>query len=449
MVSLRQASNVLDVLESGISVVQNNVANMNTPGYVRQTLQLQADRFQPELGIPGGVSSLGTTDSRSDYAERNVRRQLEKQSRDDALVRHVSLLEPLFDISESAGIAGAVNRLFQSFSALTATPNDAAARRTALDRAAELTRAFNSTASSLAAGSREADAEIQSAVTELNAIGEGIRQINLQFQEDYRAQSDAGLNARLSTLLDRLAEIADTSVLRLEDGSVSVSLAGQSPFITGGKLYPASVDISGDSVKVLDSLGRDLTPQLSGGKLAGLIELRNELIPSWTANLDRLAVTLADNINTMLAQGVDLAGAVPTSNLFTYDAAAGAARTLAVEPLDPGGLALASAGSPGGNGNAVALAALGGARLVDDFTLTGFYGALAAQVGRTLSSSSESLETDSLQLTQAQAWRDDISRVDANEEAVLLLQYQRAYQATARLVTVLDEMTETLINILR
>jgi flagellar hook-associated protein 1 FlgK len=449
MVSLLNAGNTLEIFEQGMSVVQNNVANMNTPGYARQRLLLQADRFQPELGLPGGVSSPGISDSRSAYAERNIRRQIEQQSRNDARVRHLALIEPLFDISANSGISGAVDRLFQSFSALTAAPNDTAARQVALDRAADLARTFNRAGASLSAATREVETEIQTSVDQLNSIGEDLRLLNSEFRQDFRARSDAGLNSRLNTLLEKLATLADASVLRQDDGSVIVALAGQSQFVVGDHLYPVSADISGASARIVDSLGEDITARLNGGSLAGLLELRNQLLPAWSGNLDRLASELATRVNTTLAQGLDLNGQTPIRDLFSFDAAAGAAYTLAVVPLDPSELALAEAGSPGGNGNALALTAIGRERTIDGYTFNAFYGAIAAQAGRALATGREDLHNNDLLLSQAQTWRDEISRVNPDEEAIVLLQYQRAYQATAQLIAVLDELTETMINIIR
>jgi flagellar hook-associated protein 1 FlgK len=115
---------------------------------------------------------------------------------------------------------------------------------------------------------------------------------------------------------------------------------------------------------------------------------------------------------------------------------------------DPATLA-AALGSAGGNGNALELASLQNSRAIDDLTFTQFYGNLAAKAGRALSDARSESETSQLLLEQSRTLRDEASRVSLDEEAVNLIEFQRAYQAEAKLITVLDELTETTLNILR
>ena len=232
-VSLLNASNSLRLFERGMGVVQNNVSNAETPGYTRQRLELQADRFEPEVGLPGGVSLAGVCDSRDEYAERNVRRQLEGQGYSSEKSAQLAALEPVFDIHADSGIGGAINRLWQAFSALTVAPNDTSARQVALDRAKELAQSFGRTADSLAESQQETDRELSAGVKGLQEIGETLQGLNQQFRSDFRAQKDAGLNAQLHAVLEELSTVTNASVLRQDDGSVAVYLGGQTPFLWG------------------------------------------------------------------------------------------------------------------------------------------------------------------------------------------------------------------------
>ena len=93
-----------------------------------------------------------------------------------------------------------------------------------------------------------------------------------------------------------------------------------------------------------DHQGADVLEQVSSGRVAALGQLYNDRIPGYMADFDRLASGVADAVNGQLSAGLDRNGAAPTVDLFTYDAALGAARTLAVNPLATDDLAAASAG---------------------------------------------------------------------------------------------------------
>jgi flagellar hook-associated protein 1 len=448
-VSLLKASNSLRLFQRGMGVVQNNVSNAETPGYTRQRMELQADRFEPEVGLPGGVSLAGVSDSRDEYAERNVRRQLEEQGYSSEKSAQLAALEPVFDIQADSGIGGAMNRLWQAFSALTVAPNDTSARQVALDRAKELAQHFGRTADSLAEAQQETDRELNAGLQRLQEIGERLQGLNQQFRSDFRAQKDAGLNAQLHTALEDLAAVTDANVLRQDDGSVAVYLGGRIPFLLGEHLYPVHADISANEVKILDGQGAEITDHLQGGKIGALLEIRNQVVPGYQGDLDRLAAGVADTVNAVLAAGVDMNGQPPSQSLFTYDAASGAARTMGVSSLTPAELGLATIAAPGGNGNALALAGLDQTPAIDGFTLSTFYGNLAARAGRALQTAREETKTTDELVTQARSWRDEVSKVSLDEEAVMLIQYQRAFQASSRMVTTLNEMTEELMGLIR
>jgi flagellar hook-associated protein 1 FlgK len=158
---------------------------------------------------------------------------------------------------------------------------------------------------------------------------------------------------------------------------------------------------------------------------------------------------LADRVNEVLRNGVDQNGLPPVTDLFTYDPLVGAAATLRVTAIRPEELAGALPSAPGGNGNALILAALGTSREIDDSTFTQFYGLIAGRLGRDLANARKEERTQDVLLGQAKALRADESAVSLDEEAVHLIAFQRAYQATAQLVRVLDEITQTTIGLLR
>lgn len=448
IVSLQNAAGAMRVFERGMSVVQSNVTNASTPGYARQTQSLAAMTFDLDRGLPGGVMSAGTLSSRSDAAEMSVRRQITGFGGADERAQQLARLEPVFDIAAGSGLASSINEFFQRFSVLTVAPNDLSARDAALDQARDLSAAFLRTSGGISSARTAADGSIGAQAAKLNGLLAELRALNLQFRTDYRAQQDAGLDARLQTLLGQIAEIADFTALRAGDGSVSVFLGGQTAVLMGDRLNPISATASGKEMRLVDSEGNEVTHMVSGGRLAGLLDFRNNLLPGYQNEVDRLAGALADTVNNALANGIDMDGNAPTMPLFSYDPS-GAGRTLTVNPLAARELALALPGAQGGNGNALVLAALDQQPSIDGATFSQQYGKIAASVGRDLGSAQEGVTRQRSLVAQAREMRDETSRVNLDEEAVTLMAFQRSYQASARMVQTLDEMLETVMSLLR
>lgn len=439
----------MQVFERGMGVVQSNVTNASTPGYVRQRQGLEAMPSDLDRGLPGGVSSSGTLSSRSAYAELSIRRQMSAYGAAQERATQLGSLEPVFDISANSGLGGATNRFFQSLSSLTVSPNDPSARQTALDSASTLARTFQQTAAGVTSAMTAADNDIASRVQQLNSLLGRLQALNKEFMSDFRMQNDSGLDAQLHTVLEQLSEIADYTMLREPNGSVNIFLGGQSAVLLGDDVFPVTSGVEGTGTGVFDAQGNSITGKIGGGRLAALLDVRNTTLPGYLNEINRLAESVADTVNTTLAAGLDMNGLPPTTNLFAYDSTIGAAVSITVNNLAPEDLALASAGAPGGNGNAIALAALDKAKVVGGLTFAQFYGGVAAGLGRELASAREMGTVQKSLVFQAKDLRDQMSRVNLDEEALTLMEFQRSYQASAQLIKTIDEMLETAMSILR
>jgi flagellar hook-associated protein 1 FlgK len=449
-VSLRNAAGAMKVFERAAGVVQSNVANASTPGYAKQLQVLTAMPMDLDRGLPGGVASGGTLNLRDAYAESTVRQRLSASGFADERRAQLEQLEPLYDIGGDSGLGGAINRFFQSFAALTVAPNDLAARQTVIDRADSLARSFQSMASGLAQAARSAEQALEQRVAQFNRTLEEIAGINSIFRQDYRAQDDPGLQARLHNLLEDLSELADVTVLRREDGTVSAYLGGQTMLTSSDRFYPLSVDTSNPGrVDLLDSQGNGITGQLSGGRLQALVDVRNNVLPAEQAQIDRLAQTLADQVNGLLLAGVDLNGNPATQGLFAYNASLGVARTLSRTSMTAEELPAADPLAPGGNAVAVQVAELAQAKLIDGYSLVQFYAVRASAAGRLIAEGREAAGVAGQLVQQARQFREEIQRVSLDEEAVVLMQVQRAYEAAAQMIRVLDEMTQTVLGLVR
>ena len=214
------------------------------------------------------------------------------------------------------------------------------------------------------------------------------------------------------------------------------------------KRFPISADVSNPQAVITDSQGNDITSKLinNGGELGAELQTRNVTLPGYLSSLNTIAQTFADSVNTTLSQGLDANGNSPAVNLFQYNATQGAAYTMSVTNITTDQIAAASAGAPGGNGNAIAVANLANQPVLSGATITQAYGNLGAQVGRDISTAQQSQSAYQSLVDQAQQTRSNTTGVSLDAEAAELVQFQQAYQAAGQVVSVLNNMTQVVVN---
>ena len=283
-------------------------------------------------------------------------------------------------------------------------------------------------------------------------------------------ESNPGLSAQMESTLENLSSLANIQTMRGLGGTITVLLGGQTPLVIGTQVDALQVgsDVANavngpPNATILDSNGNDVTAQVTSGQLAGLLSVRNSVIPSLigggqqTGGLNVLAQSLADTVNNLLEQGSTTA--VPPfqagSALFSYNATlpAGIAASLEVTPgFQPNQLAATEPGPPTvSNGIALQLAGLDTdpAGQINGLSFSQYFGNLASTVGNAVATANTSAAAQSQALSQAKNLQQQFSGVSLDEEAVRLVQLQSSYQAASKVVTVVDELTKALINMVQ
>jgi flagellar hook-associated protein 1 len=198
-------------------------------------------------------------------------------------------------------------------------------------------------------------------------------------------------------------------------------------------------------VQHIFSQGNDITSTLSSGALGGLIEVRDQKIPGLLTSLDTLASGLSTAFNNANTTGFDLNGNIGGA-LFTPVVGAGSAANIGVAVTDPALIAASSDGSAGSNGNLANFTAIQNQTIIAGATPTTYYSNIVFSVGNDVSNGTAELQSSRLVLQQLQDQRGSISGVSLDEEAANMTRYQQAYDAAARIVTTVNQMLETVIN---
>jgi flagellar hook-associated protein 1 FlgK len=453
-ISLGMTSGAMDAIQQALNAVQNNIVNASTPGYAAERVSFSAQSFDVQQGLTGGVD-ISLSSTRDQYLEQAVRTESSAlgtlQQKDPLL----STLQGAFSASGDSGVPNALSGFASSFSSLSTSPTDPSAQANVLQAASTVALAFNQTAAQISQVSSGVVQQAGAAITQINSLTTQIAALNAQIQNG--AQNDAGVQANLNNSLESLSQLVNLSVSYASDGSASVLLDGQTPLVIGSISDPLSIPPnSSGNLQLLAQGGSDVTAQASSGKLGGLLQVENQTIPQYLGQLNQLAKSFADRVNTILTSGQVSAGPppVPGTALFTYTSNATAASSLAINPsITANQIATIDPGPPSSsNGIALELANItnptNSADLINNQTYTAFYGVLAGQAGAAASQNTADLTTQQDLTTQAQNQRSQASGVSLNDQAAQLMTLQQAYQATAKIITVLQAMSQAAINII-
>ena len=468
LATLLNSSRALRTYDRVLDVTQNNVSNASTPSYVRQRLELEAMPFDAAGGTLGGVWAGEVTSARNLYAEAAVRRRTTELGKQSQAVESLKAIEAVVDTTGEAGIAGALSGFYASLSNWSMSANSASARQEVLDQASTVAASFRQAAAAVGGAARDAESQLRETLNKINSLGGELQRLNHEARQG--GKNDAGLDANLHAALEELSEYVDFSAMPQDDGSVTVLLAGQIPLVTADNRYELSFSLQGAingtaSAVVQTSDGTDITRNLTTGRIGALLDFRNRVIaqitggPAQPGDLNRLAQAVADRVNTVLTEGRLNDGPPPEAGLplFVYDNVTGtnvAASLTTWDTLTPTDLAAIDPGPPYvSNGIALRLAALATPDdpidKIDGFTFTEFYGLIGSRVGRDLNDAETARQTQQSLVAQAKDLRAQSSAVSLDEEATILIQFQRSYQAMAQVLKVLDELTQDMIGILR
>jgi flagellar hook-associated protein 1 FlgK len=362
-------------------------------------------------------------------------------------------VEALFNETSGTGLQSALSSFFNSFQSLAADPTDSSLREAVINAGQNLADTFNQTSRSLSTIQSGLDQSVVQTVAQINQLSSQIASLNGEIHAVTVTGQGAGtLEDQRDQDLLNLSKLVDTAVVYSEDGTVSVTTSNGVLLVAGNvsQSLTTQLDTTTGTHQVM-SQGTDVTSKITGGQLEGLLDARDEGIPSVQSALDNLAADLTSAVNAQQKKGYDLNGDqgqdffVPLTS-STSGSNAGAAAAMAVAVTDPDLVAASSDGTAGSSGNATALAELQNQAFVSGETPADYYANLVDQVGSDVSSASSEEEGVSLVLQQLSNQQSSVSGVSLDEEASNLILYQRAYEAAARVMSIVDELTSETIS---
>jgi len=567
---IETARRALQTQQTLVDITNQNIANANTPGYSRQTADLQATLAYPipvfsTSGQPGqvgtGVQVTQITRARDTFLDGQVRAQLSSQGRWDTRKTTLSNVESVINEPSTIGLSSLMTKYFSAWQSVANSPSDASARAALVEQGTALASGFNNTVTQLQQQQTAIDGQVGLTVANINNYATQIANINKQIAQVVTAGMQPNdLKDQRDQLIDKLSSLIKVSTVQNADGEVSIYVNSRQLVDRNNAFQLSAVAPPGQKfVQAQWSDGTQVNP--GDGQLQGELDSRDQLLAGEIQSVNTLASRVITTVNAMHASGTDLNGK-PGVPFFTGTDATDIAVNATLNGANGTDFVAASrayanpSGAPpftsaaGDGSNAIAMADLAnsiaqvdttsqlkanttvGAMTVSGVSVSGAnagttyafswdatnntlqvavspggtptdvtatmvptstgqvmtvdglgvrlavnvptgttlntalsglvgqsvttsgnpgtigtqYGQFIAALGVDSSTAQGQSQNESVLVDHLQQQRQSVSGVSLDEESTNLIQYQRAYQAAARVVSVVDSMLDTLIN---
>ncbi|NOY52379.1 MAG: flagellar hook-associated protein FlgK [Deltaproteobacteria bacterium] len=305
-----------------LEVSSHNIANVNTPGYSKQSAVMETTN-PASLGSVGqlgtGVMVSHIERTHDNFTTNQINLQEQYYGSATAKKATLTAAEMVFNESNGGGLGSAISDFFNAWESLAGRPESSAERTGVVQSANNLVSEFSRVYEHVSGVKDESDRSISSVVDQINDLSSEITDLNVQIQSiEAGGQHANDLRDKRDLLIQQISELVGVHSLEADDGLVSIVLPGGISLVQGISYNSLSVTngSSGSVVNLVDSTGTvtDITSRISGGKLGGNIQARDDDIKSYLDTLNDLAARIVIEVNKVHYGGYGLDGS--TGNLF-------------------------------------------------------------------------------------------------------------------------------------
>lgn len=466
---LNMARDGLRAQQQAINTASQNIANAQTAGYSRQRVEMQASlpTVFPYGSVGTGVDVVTITRARDTLLDTAYRNDSAAASGAQTRTTALEQMQSVFGEPSNTGLSAALDKFWSAWSDLANEPTNPAAKAVVRSAGAGVATILNKFAAQLDQIDQYNREGMNADVNQANDLAKSIADINVRIvSAESVGQPANDLRDQRDVMLDQLSKLVGGQVVEHSNGSVAFYVGGRM-LVDGAATKPMTMNddqpptvTMPDNASPIDGIG---------GSLGARLQVSGRDYPTVMSQLDAIAKGLVEQVNAIHSGGTVYTGTPPVGspagNFFdvTTPAPVGTdprltARGIRLSPTltGPDSVAAAGAGDPGPGNNAVAsaladlrktpisLTALNGTSTA---SINDYFNSSIANLASSVRESQDEAAVQSTLAANAETRRQSVSGVSTDEELISVIQYQHAYQAAARLVNVVDEMMQTLVNL--
>lgn len=450
-----------------LATISHNIANADTVGYSRQRIEAEARaavRFGGVGYIGQGVNVDNITRADAQFLELQVMRDRTLSGFYNGREETLAIFERLYAEGATPTLGDAIDDFFNSARELSQDPSSFGTRTAFANAVESVARTFRTLATDAQIVQQGIDDDLAANLDRVNQLARKIAEMNARIvsgevggeqANDFRDQRDLAIR--------ELSELVDVNVLPQKNGTVSVEIAGrynlvQEDFAATLEGVPDPANNGLLAVEYVGVTGQrlDITARLDEGAIGGFLDVRDRIIAQQLTQLDDLAFTFVNEVNAVHQAGFGLDG-VGGRDLFVPPAGVQfAAANVRVDPAmlaDPNLIAAATdpLAIPGDSRNLQAIADLQYANhaVLGDVGFNRYYAELLHQVGTESATNRDRATFHAVRAEQSESLRESVEGVSIDDEMIELTRYQKHFEANSKVITTVESLLDTLLQIIR
>jgi flagellar hook-associated protein 1 FlgK len=454
------------VSQAALQTASHNITNKSTEGYTRQRLETSTS-----LPIDEGRFRQGTGTQISGISRINnpwIEKQLEREGSQFAFLegqtQALGRLENALNEQSVKGLNASISEFFGAFRELANNPESSLPRTQVREAALSLIQTFKDAKRQFNDVSTDLNKSIEVSVGDANILAHQIADLNNKIRDTENSGSGPANDERdrRDLLVKKLSEKMDISYAEdPKSGMLNITAGNTGLLVAGTSVGKISTSINEQGrIVIYNELGQggtqfDITEQFRKGTVGGALAMRDGQLSKMSEQLEDLAYSIASNVNQAHAEGYDRYNQtgvqffeLPPDGHFNIE---NLKINQAVQQ-DVGKIAAAARpGAAGDNTVANVIQELQFRPLMENgkYSFDDFYNSKVGEVGLLSQRASSALESQKNTLDQLKNVRESVSGVSLDEEAAKMIEYQKSYEASARMIKVADEMFDTILNLKR
>ena len=294
---LNLAREALMAQQRGIHVTGHNIANVNTPGYTRQRLILTANAVTVDSRIKLGLGVK--SDSVVQYFDRlttkHINQRTSELSKYESKQSILEYLQGIFNEESGNGLNKTLEDFWNAWQDLADNPGGIAERTALLQKTNNMCHRFYALYNGLVQTKNEMNTNLKISVNELNTLTEQVASLNERIVASEASGTTANdLRDQRINAIEKMSQLVDTTYIESDNGSMMVLTTSGIPLVDGNESWELNQE--GNNI-YWNNIPTDISNRLSGGKIGAWMDLRDEIIPQYMADLDELAGTMISQVN--------------------------------------------------------------------------------------------------------------------------------------------------------
>ena len=433
--------------QRSMDVASNNIANAGNPDYRRQRAIVSTEKTQQNAGITwgSGIKIDDVQRVRNSLTENQIINNNQSKSFFERSSVLLGQIENIYTEPSELGLSSMLGQFLSSWSELSANPTSSALRGNVAYSAQNLAAKVNEVNEGFQIVKSSIYYEFQDKVAEVNDILSSLQSINRQISEAKAIGQNANdLMDKRDTFVDNLSKLVNITVNYESDETVSISIGGVFA-VNKGSFTKFEVSNTEGNIAMVSQNGGKVA-KLTKGEMGALIDTFTKKIPAYQEKLNSIVNQLVESVNDIHKTGYTN-GNPPTMGSNFFEGYDGRELKVSANILNDYNNIAASGDGTSGNGDiAIKIFEIGEANVLNGAKLIDVYSTLISEVGSQKQNADRMNEASSMVLEQLNNQKDSYSAVSIDEEMMNVMKYQKAYEASAKLISMADEMLDTLIN---